>query len=91
MHLNARREALITGFAYHSLLKLDKSGKTQISPIKKVKTGRKGLPLTTRPPQEAIPDCFTGAVAHFCTFEARPPVRAIPPPSWMELGALSQR
>ena len=29
---NARREVLIIGFAYHSLLKLDKSGKTQISP-----------------------------------------------------------
>ena len=29
----------------------------------------------------AIPDHFTGAVVHFCTFEARPPARAIPPPS----------
>ena len=29
----------------------------------------------------AIPDCFTGAVAPFCTFRARPPARAIPPPS----------
>ena len=31
MPFNARREALIIGFAYHSLLNLDKSGKTQIS------------------------------------------------------------
>ena len=30
MPFNARRETLIIGFAYHSLLKLDKSGKTQI-------------------------------------------------------------
>ena len=34
MPFNARREVLIIGFAYHSLLKLDKSGKTQINPSK---------------------------------------------------------
>ena len=69
MPFNARREALLIGFAYHSLLKLDKSGKTQISASrpwqanqrKKVKTGRKGLPLTTRPLSD--PDRFTGAEA----------------------------
>ena len=57
MLFNARREALIIKFAYHSLLKLDKSGETQISPSrtwqanqrKKIKTGGKGLPLTSRP------------------------------------------
>ena len=55
MPFNARREALIIAFAYHSLLKLDKSGKTvqvdhgKQTKEKKVKTGRKGLPLTSRP------------------------------------------
>ena len=59
MPFNARREALIIGFAYHSLLKLDKGGETQISPSrnqrKKVKTGRIGLPLTTRPLSDPRP------------------------------------
>ena len=32
MSFNARREALTSRFAHHSLLKLDKSGKMQISP-----------------------------------------------------------
>ena len=32
MPFNARRGTLIIEFAYHSVLKLDKSGKTQISP-----------------------------------------------------------
>ena len=31
MPFNARREVLIIGFAHHSLLKLDESGRTQIS------------------------------------------------------------
>ena len=57
MPLNARRETLMIVFTYHSLLELDKSGKTLISPSidhgkqikeKKVKTGRKELPLTSR-------------------------------------------
>jgi hypothetical protein len=57
MLFNARREALMIKFAYHSLLKLNRSGKTQISSSrpwqanqrKNIKTGRKGLPLTSRP------------------------------------------
>ena len=106
MPFNAHREALIIGFAYHSLLKLDKSGETQISPSrpwqanqrkkgqnwkkrtasgKQIKEKRSKLEekncLWPHGPS-AIPDRFTGAVAHFCTFEARPPARAIPPPSW---------
>ena len=40
MPLNARREALVIGFAYQSLLKLDKSGKTQISPSRLDKSGK---------------------------------------------------
>ena len=51
MPFNARREALIIalaliiGFADQSLLELDKSGKTQISPSRLDKSGK-----TTRPP-----------------------------------------
>ena len=38
MPFNARREALIIEFAYHSLLKLDKNGKTHISLLKLERT-----------------------------------------------------
>ena len=63
MPFNARREALVVKFAYHSPLKLDRSGNTQISASrviarkskKKVKTGRIGLPLTTRPLSDPSP------------------------------------
>ena len=72
MPVNACCEALIAEFAYHSLLKLDKSRKTQNSASRpwKIKTGRKG-----------IRDRFTRAAAHFWTIEAVPLARAISPPS----------
>ena len=86
MPFNARREALIIAFAYHSLLKLDKSGKTQISASrpwqanqrKKGQNRKKRTASDLTAPQRSL----TASRAHFCTFEARPPARAIPPPSW---------
>ena len=77
MPFNARRDVLIIEFAYHCLLKLDKSGKTQER--KRSKLEEKDCLWPHGP--SAIPDRFTGAVAHFCNFEARPPACAIPPPS----------
>ena len=127
MPFNAHREALIIEFAYHSLRKLDKSGKTQISPSKLDKSDKTQI-SPSRPWQanqiksheapiigfaykqskkkrwkleekdclwphgpSAIPDRFTGTVAHFCTFEARPTARAIPPPSWSSVPSVRDR
>ena len=88
------RGSKLIGFAYHSPLKLDKSGKAQISASKpwlynsiclpctskkKVKTGRKGLPDHTAP-RRSLTAIFTEAAAHFCTFKARYPARTIPTP-----------
>ena len=98
MPFNAGREAQLIKLAYHALLKLDKSGKRRSSARVdhgghiKEKSSKLGEKDCLGPHGlSAILDRFTEAVAHFFTFEAVPPARAILPPSWSSVPPVRDR